>query len=44
MEISRKLYTTILFIKMDFTPAGHHQLDLIQIESFKFKLVKVLFE
>ena len=25
-------YTTILFIKIDFTPAGHHQLDLIQIE------------
>ena len=32
-EISRKLYTTILFIKIDFIPAGHHQLDLIQIDS-----------
>ena len=33
-EISRKLYTTILFIKIDFTPAGHLQLDLIKIKRF----------
>ena len=28
-EISRKLYTTILFIEIGFTPVGHHQLDKI---------------
>ena len=33
-EISHKLNTAILFIKIDFTPAGHHQLDLIQIEFY----------
>ena len=38
-EISRKLYTTILFIKIDFTPAGHHQLDLKTISVyFKIKI------
>ena len=39
-EISRKLYTTILFIKIDFTPAGHHQLDLKAISVyFKTKII-----
>ena len=35
-EISRNLYITILFIKIDFTPAGQHQLDLIQIDLLKW--------
>ena len=39
-EISRKLYTTILFIKIDFTPAGHHQLNLKTISVyFKTKII-----
>ena len=38
-EISRK-YTTTLFIKIDFTPAGHHQLDLKTISVyFKTKII-----
>ena len=33
-KISRKLYTTTLFIKIDFTLAGHHQLDLKTISIY----------